>query len=113
MTQPHFRRPGRGGESPAHAIGPAPGRVEPGGADRICRHRDTIVVDGRPHDVDGLFAIRRRRECNTCYAQFSTLERLTPLVRCERATAAALGPVDVPHDFTSENLDLPGGAGAV
>ena len=39
-----------------------------------CGERDTRVVDSR--DLDDSATIRRRRECNTCTARFTTYERV-------------------------------------
>lgn len=40
----------------------------------FCRHQDTQVKDSRPCE-DGA-AIRRRRQCNSCEARFTTFERV-------------------------------------
>jgi transcriptional repressor NrdR len=40
----------------------------------FCRHQDTQVKDSRPCE-DGA-AIRRRRQCASCEARFTTFERV-------------------------------------
>ena len=41
-----------------------------------CAHYDSKVIDSRSSERDGGSSIRRRRECKSCQARFTTYERI-------------------------------------